>query len=144
MNRVFKTGLLWVMVLGMCLGATTGFAQEILTDEITPMYEEISALQANLSISSGSASCSGRIRATDQTQSSKLSLSLQKRASGSSTWTTVATWTDTASGTSYAVVSKSISVSRGFSYRVRATGRVYNSNGTLLETGTKYSTTVSY
>lgn len=56
-----------------------------------------------------------------------------QRYTGTS-WSTVKTWTTSANR--YASISQTWTVPSGYTYRVYSTFRIYNSSGTLLETGT--------
>jgi len=59
-------------------------------------------------------------------------------SSAGSAWTTLKNWT--ASGTTYASLNKVWAVNSGYKYRVYATFRIYDSNGTIVETATNTDT----
>lgn len=98
---------------------------------ITPNFTYISRLNAGLSInSSGKTTCIGLVSAYDSSHTTRLTVALQKyRGSG---WITIKSWSTSSTGTSVATVYKDYYVVHG-TYRVRATAKVYNAYGTLLE-----------
>lgn len=107
---------------------------------ISPRYSYISALSAGLNISNtGIAACSAGC-VIDNGDSLVLTCSLQRY--NGSTWTTVKSWSATAARST--VLQKSYAVYSGYTYRVRTTCSVYNSNGVLVESGTCYSNQVVY
>lgn len=57
-------------------------------------------------------------------------------------WTTVKSWTSTTKPS--AAIAKNYAVYSGYTYRVKASCSVYNSSGTLLESGICYSNQVYY
>lgn len=89
-------------------------------------------------ISSGTANCYGYTK-TQSGYSAKVTVELQRKGT---TWTTIKTWT--ASDSAKAVVDETYSVSRGYSYRLKTTHYALNSNGSVVESTVKYSSTVSY
>lgn len=107
---------------------------------IEPRYMYTGKITASLSLSGSTASAAGRITPSGEYET-RITVCLQK-GSGTS-WTTIATWNGNCScGSSEAGGIKTLT--KGYDYRVAVTGRVYNSNGTLLETVTKYSLTKTY
>ncbi len=101
--------------------------------EISPRYTNISRFTVSLT-SSGSISC--RIQTSNCNYS--LTIDLQQRIDGS--WEDIDSWSD--DGYRSGTFSTTASLERGQKYRVRAYLRVYDDNGTLIETATKYSATV--
>ena len=107
---------------------------------IMPRYSYIDVINSSLSISKlGIASCNANSGYSGGA-SQKLICELQ-RYNGSS-WTTVKTWTKTA--TTSALISKTYAVYSGYTYRLRTTCQVYNSAGTILESGVCNSNQVVY
>ena len=101
--------------------------------EISPRYTNISRFTVSLT-SSGSISC--RIQTSNCNYS--LTIDLQQRIDGS--WEDIDSWSD--DGYRSGTFSTTASLERGQKYRVRAYLRVYDDNGSLIETATKYSATV--
>lgn len=106
---------------------------ESIQAEISPRYTNISRFTVSLT-SSGSISC--RIQTSNCNYS--LTIDLQQRIDGS--WEDIDSWSD--DGYRSGTFSTTASLERGQKYRVRAYLRVYDDNGTLIETATKYSATV--
>lgn len=109
---------------------------------ITPQFTYISFLIPGLSInSSGKASCSGLTSTYNSSHTIKLTIELQK--SSASGWGTIKSWSATGLGPYTVDIYKEYYVVRG-TYRVCATAKVYNAYGTLLESQSIYSNTVTY
>jgi len=133
MKKIYSIILTIIVLFSMVIPAYAALPDP----PISPQYNYIDAYSVNLTInqSSGIASCS----ATCYTSSSKtveIEYNLQRYMG--SYWATVKTWTS--SGTSYASLSKSWAVYSGYTYRGKATYRVYDSSGNLLETGSATKT----
>lgn len=110
--------------------------------EVTPQFTYISFLSPGLSIdSSGKATSVGAAAGYDNLYRTDLTVQLQKSNGGG--WTVIKTWTASATGASIADVEGDYYVVRG-AYRVCATAKIYNTSGTLLETQSLYSVTVTY
>ena len=109
---------------------------------ITPQFTYISLLSPGLSINSfGKANCIGLASAYDSSHTTRLTVELQKySASG---WSTIKSWSASAIGTYVANVYEYYYVVHS-TYRVCATAKVYNAYGTLLESKSLYSNTVTY
>lgn len=109
---------------------------------ITPQFTYISLLSPGLSIdSSGLATCIGDVTIYNNSYSTVLTVQLQK--STSSGWTTIKTWTSSGTGVAGTELVEYYYVTTG-TYRVCATAKVYNAFGSLLETESVYSATVTY
>lgn len=109
--------------------------------DIMPYYTYVGTIKVDFSVDGTIAECLGRIKPKSNEQTS-IVVNLQRKSSGG-TWSTIATWTDRcASGLSEAGGTKS--VTKGYDYRVYATGKVYNSSGSVIETVNKYSSVISY
>lgn len=108
--------------------------------EISPLFTYISFMNAGLSIdSSGLATCLGNVILYNSSNSTTLTVQLQK--STGSGWKTIKTWTTSA--ISYADIEGYYFVASG-TYRVCTTAQVYNSSGYLVETESIYSPTKTY
>ena len=108
---------------------------------ITPRYSYIEGIQSSLSIdeTTGLAMCHSSTYAIGGS-SIKLTCTLQRK--NGSSWSTVYSWSKTASQN--AVINRSYGVYSGYTYRVKAVCSVYNSSGRVVETGTVYSSQVTY
>lgn len=96
---------------------------------ISPRYIAIQSLVLDLNINAiGNAECKGSVEVRD-TSLVKLSLELQRYQNGD--WATVQTWVQTGAG--IASLCKLKNVSKGYTYRLVATGYVYNSNNIVIE-----------
>ena len=106
-------------------------------ETISPRYTYIKFNSAYIDINenTGVASCEASCYATGNL-TVKVQCRLQQYTG--SVWTTLKNWT--ASGTSYASVDKSWAVSSGYPYRVYVIFRIYDGNGTLVETATNIDT----
>lgn len=143
-----KSVCMWIIVLMAVFSALPAYAvAEAVQDAgtqsvIKPQYTYISNLTAGLSINSlGKATCGGLASAYDASHTTKLTFELQK--SSASGWSTIKSWPASATGISLARVEENYYVVHG-TYRVRATAKVYNASGTLLESKSTYSNTVTY
>ena len=118
------------------IASATDFSElpgESVQNEITPRYRAI--LKINPSISRiGSIKCDVQTIGNDYS----LTVDLQQYIDGS--WEDIDSWTE--NGSSGGTFSTTASLERGQKYRVRAYLRVYDDNGSLIETATKYSATV--
>ncbi|HBR01710.1 MAG TPA: hypothetical protein DD738_03785 [Ruminiclostridium sp.] len=109
---------------------------------ITPQFTYITFLIPGLSINSaGKATCSGMASAYDSSHTTRLTVKLQKSDAGG--WSTIKSWSASATGTYVADVYEDHYVVHG-TYRVCATAKVYNASGTLLESQSVYSDTMTY
>lgn len=144
MKKIFCTALL---VFVMALSAFPAYAAKVPGGSRTEHsfhldYVNIASLNAGLSIdSAGKADCRGDAALYQRSNTSVLSVTLQKYSGGR--WTAVKTWSQSGRGTIPTHVSKSYHVVRG-KYRVAAAIKVYRASGTLLETQTDYSSEVTY
>ena len=137
MRRVFAIICILAIMLTMQISVSAMGTE----NTISPRYSYISTLAADLSINktTGVATCTAG-GGIDNGDSLVLSCRLQRY--NGSTWTTVKTWSTTTAIST--VFQKSYAVYSGYTYRVRVTGSVYNSNGVLVESGTCYSNQVVY
>ena len=130
---------IYAILLATVLLISTAFpAQAALPDQpAVPMYNYIDSYNVNLSIdkTTGIASCSASCY-TSSDNTVEIEYRLQRYMG--SYWGTVKSWTST--GTYFASLSKSWAVNSGYTYRGYAIYRVYNSAGTLLETGSATKT----
>ena len=98
--------------------------------EVPPCSTYIESIDAGLSISSNTATCTSMFRLTSSHRV-RLVMYLQQYVNGR--WDTIMTWEKT--GTAYASLNKTKSVTSGGTYRVHAVGYVLDANGVILEGG---------
>lgn len=130
--------LIIVTILLLSLGVQSFAATQPEPAVITPMWTTLVNVSANLSIDSiGVATCSGTMGLNSSTSSykSRLILELQKLDS-SGYWNTITSWSK--AGGVMCTNDAYRAVSRG-TYRVKATGEVYDSDGNFIESGTAIS-----
>ncbi len=109
---------------------------------IAPLFTHICILTPGLTInSSGKATCIGDVTIYNNSYSTVLTVQLQK--STGSSWSTIKTWTNSGTGITGVLIEENHYVVRG-TYRVRATAKVYDTYGMLLETQSLYSAIVNY
>ena len=116
------------------------FAKEI-PEEITEQIEEdISPRYISITKLTPSLTRSGRISCAVQTDGHDYSLTVSLQQYTDSGWETIDEWSE--NGNTYGTFSETYSPERGQKYRIRAHVRVYDDDGSLIETATKYSATV--
>ena len=131
-RKTIRAAVSTLLLLSM-LAASLAAAQAVV---IRPMYTGISSITSNLSISSdGAANCNGK--ATTQ-NGHTVDLTVQLRQNGK----IIKTWT--ASGSGVVSAGGIYYVASGYSYYVTTTANVYTSGGTLIESISKNSSTVTY
>jgi len=109
--------------------------------EITPMWINLMTLSASIKIDSlGIATCTSNMTQSLSDGTSKLIMNLQKLNSDNN-WVTIATWTK--EGSMKCINSTYRAVSKG-TYRLSATGKVYDSSGNFIESGTTNSISKTY
>ena len=134
MRKVLSV-LVAVMLFMMAVGNVYAAVPE--DESISPLYTYVKTNSAYIDINenTGIASCEASCYATNN-YTVKIQCRLQQYTG--SAWTTLKNWT--ASGTTYASLNKVWAVNSGYKYRVYATFRIYDSNGTLVETATNTDT----
>ena len=133
MKKIFALLLATILLISTALPAHAALPDP----PVSPQYNYIDACNVNLTIntSTGIASCSASCYTTTS-NTVEVEYKLQRYLG--SYWGTVKTWTTSA--TSYASLNQSWAVYSGYTYRGKATYRVYNSSGSLLETGSAAKT----
>lgn len=106
------------------------------------MYTHTDFIKAGLSISGGTAECSGSVQPIVG-YSASIRVVLYRSLDGSS-WTEIASWSDSADASDTASAGGSKSISSGYQYKVTSFGTVKNSGGTTVESTTKTSAIKSY
>ena len=133
--------LMLVMVAALCSMPCSAFAADVngfvaSVGIVSPRYATIRSLSAELKISSsGQASCKVEVSLYGSYRG-EVTMYLQDRNSG---WQTVKSWSGTGSG-----CNGSYYVPEGDSYRVKGVLSVYDNEGNLIETATKYSDEVFF
>ncbi|MBQ8615936.1 MAG: hypothetical protein IJX67_03505 [Oscillospiraceae bacterium] len=137
MNKSSK--LFAVLLLAVCfafLGTTVGVAA-VKPEPIAPMYELTFKITASCSVSSGTASCYGYVRASASTSDVSLTVTLYKQEGES--WDSVSSWRLDNQG-QYGEIDASYKVGSGV-YKVVVVGTVVDLNGNT-ETVTRTSSIV--
>ncbi len=107
-------------------------------------FTYISKISSNIGINGSTVICSGKGQGKYNNTSTVMRVILQKRASGTSTWSYVCAWTQTGSGNTNVSISESKSINSGYDYRILTKCTILDSNGNMLETASQYSGIVSY
>lgn len=125
-----------LVVLLLTLAGTAWAEGQII---VTPYYTYVSSIFADLAISGNTARCSGYAKGSSTETRTTLTVTLQRQAVGSSTWTTADSWGVTGTGRDLVQIERTKSVSSGYSYRVKVSCKITNAQGTQLENPIKYS-----
>lgn len=92
---------------------------------------------SSIGITNNTANCKATAFAKTTDYSLYVILSLQKKSGAN--WNNIISWSDTGSGLTGVVLSKTKSSLSSGTYRCKVYVRVYNSNGTFIESTTVYS-----
>ena len=130
--------LVFVALTMLLLLMTVSFSAHA-EDDIQLCYTLTSDISAALSISGGTATCSGTI---SMRSGSSASMTMKLHQKVDNKWTTIATWTTSGKAPTVSL-SKTKSVSKGYSYRVYVSGTVKN-DAEPAETPSKTSPIKSY
>ncbi len=109
---------------------------------VETQYKHFDRISSGIAIESGIATCKGNAASKNLNGTTRIVLTLQKRAIGTTSWGNVCSWSDSAKGLATAKVDEKKAVSRGYDYRLRAKCTVSDSEGVILESATKYSSIV--
>lgn len=126
MKKIVSFFFLFFLVLSMALPASAA-----IVDTVDPLYENINSVVAHFSIneSTGNASCGGQVVAKSILPV-KLVVALQRLNVEGNYWETVQTWSHV--DTMYASLTGQYTIPDGYTYRVRATGYIYDATGTNI------------
>lgn len=140
MRRLFLISIV-VGILVSCIS----FAEEP-NDPIPlePAFQYANTIRCSISKSGGNVACKGLASSRDSSTITSITVTLQRKPSVSNGWYTICTWSASATGTSEAIVNESNSTSNGYDYRVKMYWKIQDSSSNTLESGTIYSSTVSY
>lgn len=125
-----------VLALVICFTAVpfgaSAMVETPVTDQVEPRFVAINSIYSLLKIdeSNGIATCVGEVRAREMVQL-KVVVQLQRLEDGM--WNTLYTWSNT--GTLFASKSGSYAIARGYTYRAKVTGFVYDADGNIIESG---------
>ena len=128
------SGLFTVLLL-LCVVASVSSAEMA-----SPMYIGIGDINATLTVQSGQANCGGTVSLNSISYGADITVTLQKK--NGNNWAYVSSWSD--SGSVLVSANGSVSVSTGYTYRVRASVAVKDSSGNVVERGSAYSAQKTY
>lgn len=114
---------------------------ELTGGDIELFYVNTSSVTANLSITSGTATCKAVNKMT-KSYTSKITMTLQK-STDNSTYSKVQSWSQSYTGTGSKALTKTKALTKGYYYRVKVVVRVY-SGDEVIEKITKYSAVIKY
>lgn len=135
MKKIIKTGLLIFLIFVACTASI--YAD---TSIMVPMTNNQSEVSANLFVENGKANIYCRVT-TNQMKITKVSANLTLQQYKRGKWLNYAEWSASENSSS-CIVSKSISVPKGYRYRTKAYCTACSS--TTCEYVTRYSVEVSY
>lgn len=141
MKQVKLKRILCTLVI-LCVLVSTASATVSDDGQIQPYFIRISSLSTSFSVSSsGYADCYGRVELYKTSDTSELTMELQ-RSTNKSDWETIKDWT--ASGKCTVELDKGWYVVSGYYYRIHITAKVYTSSGSLAETASDDSVIARY
>ena len=130
-----KVSRLFTVLLLLCVVASVSSAEMV-----SPMYITIGDINATLTVQSGQANCGGTVSLNSISYGADITVTLQKK--NGNNWAYVSSWSD--SGSVLVSANGSVSVSTGYTYRVRASVTVKDSSGNVVERGSAYSAQKTY
>lgn len=111
---------------------------------IQPRFTYIVDPRVSLSISGGVASFGGRACSNSTSTTTKITVSLVRKADGSEYWFPKESWNAYADGISTAAISKTASVDSGYTYHAFIYVQILDSDGNVLETTSVTSNEIHY
>ena len=138
-----KRVLCLLVALMILVSVSPAYALEVQTpydEEITLFYAHTRAVRADISVSSGTATCTGSATSIQSGNTVSITVTLQRK-SGSS-WVNVSSWSISEKG--YAGLSKTKSLTRNNTYRVTTTAQIKNGSGVVLENASATSNPYTY
>ena len=128
---------LLAVTLTLCFSVVAG-AVDI--QQMEPFYTGIASMQPSVVISSsGSANCLDKVLLKSG-YTANVTWTLQRQVGN--TWVSNVNWSG--SGKTQINLNKNYFVTHGYTYRLKTVATVYNSNGGVVETATKYSSSVNF
>ena len=133
MKKVFAILFTIIMLFSMAIPAYAALPDP----PASPQFTYITSYDVDLTINraTGTASCSATCHASN---ASRVEIEYKLQQYTGSYWKTIKTWTSY--GTTSVYFSNSSTVTSGNNYRGKATYRVYDSSGKLLESGSASET----
>lgn len=127
MKRITSLSLVFIIIISMLISSSIVYGEEL-----TPRYTYTQSVFAALEIDHiwGFATCTGYCVANDAVPV-KVMVILERYDSADGSWSTLRTWQ--AEGTNHARLQGALAIERGFTYRVRTVGYVYDSNNSIVE-----------
>lgn len=136
MKKTISIALILIMLMSMCSMAVLADYSET----AQPRYVRFSSLETELNMSAAVARYEGAARTMYSSDKVYVTAYLQQKVNN--TWVTISS--TSANGNMIVSAFGSCSITSGSFFRVRVDAKVYDSNGTLLETATSYSSQKYY
>ncbi len=143
MMKRSATLIITIFLMLLCM-STTSLAEVYTDNSVHPLYTYITKIDGSFSIKNGKAECYGAGRSQYADTTTIVSVTLQKRTTDTTTWSSVCSWSDTQTGKSYAIVSEEKSISKGYDYRILVRCTIKDSEGVIRETDSMYSRVIPY
>lgn len=143
MLKKFTVFILILLLIPLCLSANS-LGEVNRKISVQPLYTHILKFDGSLSIKNGMAECYGVGRSQYTYTTTVIKVTLQKRATGTTKWSSVCSWSDTQSGRVSAIVNEEKSVSKGYDYRILLKCTITDSEGVIKETDSMYSRVIQY
>ncbi len=118
---------------------TTGFALTVQPVGMSPMYVNTTSISASLTFSGDTATLKGTVQG--KTGVTQISANTQLQRKSGTTWETIESWSNTLYSDQLSI-SKTATVSKGYTYRVKLDAKV--TAGSVTESITQYSKEVSH
>jgi hypothetical protein len=131
-----KKIIIGIMLMALIVTGSIGVYDISADDGIMLEYDNFDSVSSNMSISSGTATCTGKALMTAN-KTSEIEMTLLKDGSA------YGSWSKTYTGKGTKVLEKSKSLVKGHTYRVRVVFKVY-SGSTVVEASASYTTPVDY
>ena len=139
-TKLFRGALSALLVVCMLASSAAAAVPEE-SETVQPYYVGISTFVVDFSITGGTANCYASVSISNDSNSGKLFMHLQRSSDGVN-WSNLVNWSESGSGFIY--LDKDRTVNSGYYYRIHCSANVYDANGALLGINTKTSSTVYY
>ena len=133
MKRIISFLLAVIMAFSFAISVS---AQEQEQTPIMPRYAYIAATLVDININESTNVTTSEAHFITYDATLELQVEIKLQRYNNSKWNTVKTWT--ASGIGDAYIGKKWAVPSGYTYRAYATFKVYDSNGNLIESVSRY------
>lgn len=142
MKKAFATILSLILVFSiLSFSVAENHTVDTHVSAIEERYIGLRRVTSQLAISNNTANCKATAYAINSSYSLYVTMSLQKQTGAN--WNTVISWSGSGSGFAGVVLNKTKSGLSSGTYRCKAYVRVYDSNGTFVESTTIYSQTIT-